>query len=280
MLQSITYLYSILQKVLESPMPNQKRQDRIEHILKTLHQSQGASIHDLAADLGVSEMTIRRDLELLSESNKVRLVHAGAIPTGGLGMSGPGTGYSLTERTLPGAEERMRIGQKAASLIKPGDVVIIDSGATTEWLARSIPAELPVTILCFALNILLAVRPGPSHSVVFAGGTFDAETLVFGSPEGVSLVRRFRATKAFLSAGGVHEKLGATCIDPAEAELKQAVIGCSQTRMLLADSRKFGGVKPSWFADLASFDAIITDPGISLEYVEILRQLGTALHVV
>jgi DeoR family transcriptional regulator, deoxyribose operon repressor len=260
-------------------MPNQKRQDRIENIIRAVHLSRGASIHELARALGVSEMTIRRDLEVLSESNRVRLVHAGAVPVGGAAV-GPVSGYSLVNEAVPGAEERMRIGQKAASLIEPGDVVIIDSGPTTEWLARSIPDDLPVTILCFALNVLLAARPGKEHAVVFPGGTFDPRTLVFDGPEGVSLVRRFRANKAFLTAGGVHEKLGATCTSPGEAELKKAAIACAQNRVLLADSRVFGAVKASWFADLAAFDAIVTDPGVSLGFVEALRQLGISLHVV
>jgi DeoR family deoxyribose operon repressor len=174
----------------------------------------------------------------------------------------------------------MRIGRKAATLVESGDVVIIDSGSTTEWLARSIPADLPVTILCFALNILVAASQGPSRTVVFAGGSLRHDTLVFESPEGVSLVRRYRANKAFLSTGGADVGLGLTCADSAEAELKKAAVASSQTRILLTDSRKFGTVKPVWFADLKDLDAIITDPGVSLEYVEILRDLGIALHVV
>jgi DeoR family deoxyribose operon repressor len=106
------------------------------------------------------------------------------------------------------------------------------------------------------------------------------ETLVCESPEGVSLVRRYRANKAFLSAGGVSESLGVTCGDSSEAELKKAAVASSQTRILLADSRKFGRVTPAWFADLADFDAIVTDAGISLGFVEISRNLGIALHVV
>jgi len=92
-------------------------------------------------------------------------------------------------------------------------------------------------------------------------------------------VRRYRANKAFVSAGGVSETLGVTCVDAAEAELKKAAIQSAQSRILLVDSSKLGRVTPSWFASLADFDAIVTDPGISLEYVEIARSLGIALHV-
>jgi DeoR family deoxyribose operon repressor len=174
----------------------------------------------------------------------------------------------------------MRIGRKAASLLEKNDVVIIDSGSTTEWLARSIPPGLPVTILCFALNILLEAGRGKERALVLAGGAMREDTLVFTSPEGVDLVRRYRAHKAFLSAEGANLTLGVTCADAAEAELKKAAIASSQSRILLADSRKLGRVSPAWFANLKDFDAIITDTGITREYVEIFRTLGIALHVV
>jgi DeoR family deoxyribose operon repressor len=260
-------------------MPSRKRQERIDFILDSLRSTGGASIAELAAELDVSEMTIRRDLEHLSSDGRVKIVHAGAIPLN-REARGFSRGFSLSDKRSPGAEEKMRIGQKAASMLDPGDVVIIDSGATTEWLTRSIPADLPVTILCFALNIALVAGRHPARAVVLAGGALQDETLVCQSPEGVSLVRRYRANKAFLSAGGASESLGVTCIDASEAELKKAAVASSRTRILLADSRKFGRVTPAWFADLRDFNVIITDPGISLEYVEILRNLGIALHVV
>jgi DeoR family deoxyribose operon repressor len=119
-----------------------------------------------------------------------------------------------------------------------------------------------------------------ARTIVLAGGVFHGETLVFESPEGISLVQRHRANKAFLTAGGVSAKLGVTCANSPEAELKKAAVASSRTRILLADSRKFSTVKPSWFADLADFDAVITDSNVSLEYVEVMRELGIALHVV
>jgi DeoR family deoxyribose operon repressor len=263
----------------EGYMPSNKRRDRFSQILETLQLTRGATIRELSGNLGVSEMTIRRDLEVLSGDGKVRLVHAGAIPAVG---RGPGqlAGYSLWDESAPGAAEQMRIGRKASSLIAPGDIIIIDSGTTTELLARSIPSGLPVTILCFALNILLEAARGSERTLVFAGGALRGGTLVFESPEGVSLVRRYRANTAFLSADGVSGKLGATCADAAEAELKKAAVASSQTRILLAESRTLGHVRPAWFADLKDFDAIITDTGISREYEEIARDIGITLHVV
>jgi DeoR family transcriptional regulator, deoxyribose operon repressor len=260
-------------------MPSSKRNERLSLILATLQASPDASIRELSVKLGVSEMTIRRDLEELAAENKVRLVHAAAIPVGGRG-GGLHAGFSLAAEGADGSAEKMRIGRKASSLIEPGDIVIIDSGATTEWLAHSIPPEMPATIICFALNILLEAARGSAREVVFAGGALRGDSLVFQSPEGVNLVRRYRATRAFLSAEGVSDRLGVTCEDSAEAELKKAAIASAQTRILLVDSNKFGRVSPAWFAELSDFDAIITDAGVPVEYVELLRQRGITLHVV
>jgi DeoR family deoxyribose operon repressor len=260
-------------------MPAKKRLDRISKIMQLLEQSRSASIRDLSNRLSVSEMTIRRDLTALAAERKVNLVHAGAALASGPALD-RSPAFSLTGAETDRASERRRIGSWATSLIESGDLVIIDAGSTTEWLARSIPAELPVTILCYALNILVEARRGAAHAVVFAGGELRADSLVFDAPEGVSLMRRYRANKAFISAGGASDKLGVTCADAAVAELKKAAMASSQTRILLADSHKFGRVSPAWFANLSDFDAIITDAGISLEYVEIVRELGITLHVV
>ena len=103
-------------------MPSRKRQERIVHILDSLQSTGGASVKELAAALDVSEMTIRRDLELLSVEGRVRLVHAGAIPSDRESRDaprGPARGFFLSDTRSPGAEEKMRIGQKAASLLDP-----------------------------------------------------------------------------------------------------------------------------------------------------------------
>ena len=149
-------------------MPSSKRTERLSLILQKLQSTRGATIRDLSEELNVSEMTVRRDLEALSAENKVKLIHAAAIPVGGRGF-GLHAGFSLADEDADGAEEKMRIGRKAAELIEPGDIVIIDSGATTEWLAHSIPPELQATILCFALNILLEAARGSAREVVFTG---------------------------------------------------------------------------------------------------------------
>jgi len=253
-------------------MPAQKRRDRFARIIQYLQENHGASLRELAERLEVSEMTIRRDLEELAAEKAVRLVHTGAILP-------PRAPQGARDGDAARAAEIMRIGRKAASLVDAGDTVIVDSGSAAEWLVRALPAGMPVTIICYSLDILVEARRREKCGIVLAGGAMREDTLAFESVEGVALMRRHRANKAFLSAGGVGERLGLTCAGTGEAEMKKAAIASSQTRVLIAQSDAFGRVAPAWFAELSDFDVIVTDSGISLGFVEIARSLGIALHV-
>jgi DeoR family deoxyribose operon repressor len=263
-------------------MPAQKRRDRFSRIIQYLQVNHGATLKELAGQLAVSEMTVRRDLEDLAEQNAVRLVHTGAmLPMGAPGgaQNGVPSLWSTAAGDTVRAAEKMRIGRKAASLVDPGDTLIVDSGAAAEWLVRALPPGMPLTIICNSLNILVEARRRERCAIVLAGGAMREETLAFESAEGVGLVRRHRANKAFLAASGVSERLGVTCGGSGEAEMKKAAIASSQTRVLIADSDAFGRVAPAWFAELKDFDVIVTDSGISIGFVEIARSLGIALHV-
>jgi DeoR family deoxyribose operon repressor len=254
------------------------KEDRIQQILETLQSrsSRAASIHELADQFAVSEMTIRRDLEALAQNNFVHLVHSGAV------LSTSETSqprYSLAEAGAHMAEEKMRIGRMAAKLVEAHDIVIVDSGSTTENLVKAIPNGLPLTLICFSLNVLVEAHRNESCKIVFAGGVLHENTLMFESPEGTQLVRRYRANKAFLSASGVNERLGVTCANPYEVETKKAAIASSLQRILLADSSKFERINPSHFAELADFQTIVSDTGLSEENVNRLREMGIRLEL-
>jgi DeoR family deoxyribose operon repressor len=256
-----------------------KRRERIAAIIQTLQVQNAATIQELAGQLSVSDMTIRRDLNLLAQDNIIRLVHSGAILNpGSLGSYQPR--YSLAEAGTLRVDAKMAIGRKAASLIEDGDIVIIDSGSTTECLAKNIPEDVSLTVLCFALNVLLEMHRRNKCSLLLAGGTLHENSLVVESPEGVELIKRFRANRAFLSASGVSDKLGVTCTNRYEIEVKKATIRSSLERVLLADSSKFGKIQAAYFAELSEFTAVVTDSGISPEYREIIRNLGIDLYVV
>ena len=257
-----------------------KKRERITLIVNTLKSNNAASIRELAHKFDVSEMTIRRDLNILAQDNIIKLMHGGAVLYPNSRRDNKVTKYLLTEEGAKNAEEKMRIGQKAASLIEPNDIIIVDSGSTTEYFARNIPDEMPITVLCYALNILVEIHRKKKCRLTFAGGYFHDNTLMFESPEGIELIKRYRANKAFISASGINEKLGITCANLYESETKKAALKSSLSRILLADSTKFEKIRNAYFADLNDFDIIITDTGISAEYTDIITDLGIKLYTV
>ncbi len=255
-----------------------KRADRVSDIVKYLRIYNTSTIHELAEHFDVSTMTIRRDLAVLEDRGAVRVFHGGVLYNGSTSPEGEDhpLEYSLIAAGSRHTEEKDRIGRRAAAMIEPDDTIIIDTGSTTECLARAIPPTLPVTILCYNLNILLHVSKLKNARLVFAGGYYHPETMLFESAEGIELIRRNRANKSFVAAAGVHHQLGVTSLT-VEGRTKQAIMATAEERILLADSSKFGRVFQSFFAELSDFDTIITDTGLSGEDQKKIRDLGVEL---
>ncbi|WP_455382793.1 DeoR/GlpR family DNA-binding transcription regulator [Salinispira pacifica] len=249
------------------------RESRLTGLLDVLRFENGATISDLAARLGVSPMTVRRDLALLEQQNLVRLLHGSVVFNPGGSHDGRSE-YTLSAAESSHAEEKRRIGRAAAALIKPEEVVLIDTGTTTRHVASFLPIGIHYTVICYNLNILLEATQLKGVEILFAGGYYHENTTMFASTEGIGLIRNNRAGIAFLSAAGISLKLGLTCANAYETETKRAAIGSSLRRVLLADSSKFDRVRPFHFADLSEFDTVITDTGLDNRYRKELRKMG------
>jgi len=255
------------------------KEERIKQLLGIMKRNTAVSIRDLTEVLHVSEMTVRRDLNDLETKGVVTLLHGGAVLNKENYFDSYEKPYVLAAEGARYLEEKKRIGRAGADLIEKNDTLIIDSGSTTEWLARSIPGSIPLRCICWAMNILMELNRKDQISITFAGGELHRNTLMFESPEGLDLIRRCRGTKAFFSAGGIHQTLGVTSATSYETEAKQAALASSLKKILLADSSKFGRVSASYYTDLTGFSAIITDSALSSEYRNIIEGLGIELII-
>ena len=256
-----------------------KRSQRLNEIINVLKRRNGASIKELSRELDVSHMTVRRDLSMLEAQGVVTLFHGGAVYNVRDGGADAESEYSLVSAESEHVAEKRRIGRAAAALIEPDDILIIDTGSTTEAVARELPTDTPLTLLCYSLNVLQEATRRPAINLIFAGGNFHPNTLMFESPEGIALIERNRAAKAFISAAGISFRLGVTCLNSYERDTKVAAIQSSLSRILVADSSKFGKIQPSYFADIVDFDVVVTDEGIPEEYAEGLRERGIRLII-
>jgi len=245
--------------------------------MNTLRLRNMVNIRELTQKFHVSEMTVRRDLGVLASENLVDLIPGGAI------LKRPedsGGRYMVTNEESVRTIEKLKIGQRAVSLIEPGETIILDIGTTTEYMAKFIREDAPITVLCYTLNSLVEVYKKKNCSIIFAGGYYHTQTMMFESPEGIELIKRTRADKAFVSAAGVHRELGVTTVYPHELQAKKTILNSAKSRILVVDSSKFGKTKSVYFAALSDFQTIITDNGIPDDYAAFIRELGVELLVV
>ncbi len=256
-----------------------KKTERHKHILKTLRMHTFSNVQVLSQCLEVSHMTIRRDLEELAEQNKVKILHGSVILSPAMSSLPNDNPYSIITEESMHIEEKQKIGILAASFVESGDTIIIDYGSTAEYFAKNLPSDIPLTVLSYSLNIVSDIASKDNCTLIFTGGLFHKNTLSFESPEGLEMIKNFRANKAFVTASGIDLKFGATCSNYYERPTKKALMQSSMKKILLVDSSKFGLVRSDYFADLNEFDEIITDNGIPNEYREIIFSLGITLKI-
>lgn len=258
----------------------QNKLRRTSRVVTILRERNGASIKELARELAVSEMTVRRDLAQLRLDNIVSLVHGAAIFKSSPAANGGEPDYQVSLEKAVNNPEKERIGKAAARMVEAGDTIIIDIGTTTECIARHLPLEYPVTVLCFTMNTLTELYKRKVETLIMGGGYFHPDTQLFESMETISLIQHTRATKLFLSAAGVSHDLGLTTVNQYEVNIKQTCIASSRQKILLVDAKKFDHIRPAYFAPLEKMDMVITDDRIDPKWVRVMEDIGIAVQVV
>ena len=257
-----------------------KMANRADLIIKILMAQSGASIKELSEHLGVSEITIRRDLHVLEQQGRLRLINGVAVYRAPAETVSVYPEYDLAYEYTIFQQKKARIAQKAVSLLEPNDVVAIDIGSTMEHFSQNLPTDMHLTVLTYSMNTLRQLSERPNCDVICCGGYLYPNTQMFYSSEGISLIKRTCINKAFIAAAGISGKQNVTCIAPHEMDAKSALMRNSQSNILLADSSKFGKIFPTAYAHLKDFNIVISDTDLSPEWREIITGSGITLYVV
>ena len=248
---------------------------RTDTILELLMRNDAMSVSRLAEALGVSEMTVRRDLAKMQKEGKIRLVNGVAFCP----RDGEATAYDLEQQLGVHCREKDAIGRAAAAMLVPGDSVFIDCGSTASAMLRYIPHGMDITVICSTLNVLTETRRKNIQRLVFTGGYYHPGTETFESPEAIRMLGGIRSSKAFITASGVSRELGLTCVEQYETAVKQVAMENGMKRILLVDSSKFSRVSPAFFGTWSSIDAVITDEGVTEEWKAFLREQNITLII-
>lgn len=246
-----------------------KRRQRLQYIASIVQQGGALHLKEAARLLTVSEMTVRRDLA----TGESGLGYLGGYIVAGNAVAAPAD-YSLGEESDRHGVLKEQAAQVALGLIETDDVLFLDCGTTTPYLARHIPADKRLTVVCYALNIADILCRNPGIRVILQGGRFHSSSATFFDEEALRTLDRLHITKAFLTAGGVHAERGVSCSHFHEATVKQAVIANAMKNYLLVDSTKFGKTRLAHFAGLDAFDAVVTDGGIAASEAAAVEEAG------
>lgn len=257
-----------------------KKDKRLNELIELLRINKKIPIKDLGNKFNVTEMTIRRDIEILQSSNIVNLIHGIVFLNESHATSEENLDYLVIQQQSIHDDEKERIAKFAAKMVEPGDTIIVDVGTTTSKIIKFLPTNFPITLICFSVNSLVEALKKNFEKLMFSGGIYHPGNQVFESDETIAFLENIRSSKVFVSAAGVCENLGITCINQNEVVLKKTSIKNAMVKILLVDSSKFRVVKNAYFADLSDFDIIITDKGITEEWIEIINSHKIQLHIV
>jgi len=255
-----------------------KKTNRIKAIIDLLNQRGEISVKELSERLLASHATIRRYLGDLEEEGIVRRTHGGAILQDYHLMSDRNK-YLIGKEIGKHVKEKSSIGLKAASLIQPGETVAFDIGSTTHFISKYIDREMQITALCVTFECATELYQKKNINMILSGGHLHRDSDVISSEEGIDIIKKIRTDKAFISAGGIDEKLGLTCYHDFHVVIKRALMESSKKIILVSDSSKFGTVTPSYYADLTEINTLITDSKIPERYRSYLTTLGVELLI-
>jgi DeoR/GlpR family transcriptional regulator of sugar metabolism len=236
-------------------------------ILEQIQRDGAARVSELTETLGVSDMTIRRDLESMAARGLVEKVHGGAIAVGQRSTDEPG----FEAKSSLAQAEKEGIAARAAEMVQPGTAIAL-SGGTTTWTMASRLGEVPeLTVVTNSIPVAdLLHRTGrPDQTVVLTGGIRTPSNALIG-PVAVSALRQLHVDLLFMGVHGMDARQGFTTPNLMEADTNRALMESARTVVVVADHTKWGVVGLSSIAPLGKADVLISDDQLSTEAREVL----------
>ena len=250
-------------------------EERRQEILRRVNQEERVSVAELSQQFGVSEVTIRSDLQALAERNLVVRTHGGALPSArGL------YDLSLALRRQRQVQEKSRIGEAGAALVADGDAIFLDSSSTALAIAQHVRHHRHLTVVTNSLAVAQDMLDAPGVTVVMVGGTLRRDTASMVGTDGLEMLRKFNIQKGFFGAHGISLAEGLTDVSADEAEVKRPLVAMCRQVIAVLDATKWGRVGLASFAHLEQVDCIISDVHAPADLVAHMRELGIEVVLV
>jgi DeoR family transcriptional regulator, aga operon transcriptional repressor len=250
-------------------------EERRREILEILGTDGRVLVRDLARKFRTSLITVRKDLECLHNQGQLERTHGGALPL----RSGALQDQTLQEKERQHRQQKMRIAVAAVRMIRPGQVIILDSGTTTTAIARGCRHLRGLTVITNGTNIAAELADSQTD-VILTGGSLRRNSFSLVGPLAEESLSKLSADILFLAVDGFDVSYGLTTPNQLEARVNRAMSGAAKRTIVVSDSSKFGRRSLSLIIPISAVHETITDRGIPKGDLRALRESNIDVTVV
>ena len=249
-------------------------EQRRKYILDQIVKDGFVKVSDLAESLGVTQTTIRKDLNYLESQGVLQRAHGSAIPPSQQMMD-----LNLSAKKLINFEAKQKIAEKAASLIKSDDSILVASGSTISLFAEALKPKGRLNVVSISVNISAHLGDIPGITVMQVGGILYGNARTVLGAEASKTIDNLYCSKVFFGVDGIDLDYGLTCGTGEEASITQKMMQSSQTKIVLSDSSKVGQRGFARICEVGDIDILITDSGMPLETRQRIENMGVKLII-
>ena len=250
-------------------------EERRRAILEILEREGRVLVTELSEQFKTSQVTVRKDLEVLHEQRHLHRTHGGALPA----REGATEDPTLREKEQLHRKEKLHIAAAAARMVNEGQVVILDSGTTTTAIARALRHFKKLTIITNAVNIA-AELAGTPIDVILTGGTLRKNSFSLVGPIAEETLRHLSADLLFLGVDGFDVHYGLSTPNLLESKVNRVMVEVAKRTVVVCDSSKFGRRSLSLIVPTSAVQQVITDHSVSKSDLRALKKAGTEVTLV
>ena len=249
--------------------------ERRQTLFDLLRRQPGVRVPEIAVSLGVSEGTVRNDLNALEAEGRLTRIHGGAVLVNQRGLQNT----SFADRHRERMAQKEIIGRCAAQLVEDGDSILLDASSTIYYFAMALESRQYLRVVTNGLDVARLLAKNTTNTVILIGGILNPDGSSLTGLFSEEAIRDLHVQKAFVSASGFSVTRGLTEVHLEEAQLKKKAIESTRQLYALIDSTKLGHEDLTPFARPDQICCLYTDAGISSEWQALVEQAGIMLKI-
>ena len=246
--------------------------ERRSAILAELSSDGKVVVSDLSRKFGVTEETIRRDIEKLSREGLATKTYGGAVSN-----VSPSSDLPYNVRKRFNVELKQSVAEKVAAMIHDGDRIMLDASSTAIYVTRKIKSKKNITVITNSVEILLELADKTGWTILSTGGTLKEGSFSMVGVAAERMVREYHVDMCICSAKGIDGNMGITDSNEKDSQMKQAMFASADKKLLAIDSSKFDKISFIKVCDVGDVDIIVTDKAPSEAWQKRLAESGVKL---